>query len=93
MGGYTLRRMIGRGGMGAVFEAAAHNGEAVALKVLRGFDPAPPNNHIRGGVGAVGAGVLRVDRSQDESSVASDSKTRHTGSKAEMSRYLDAHRL
>ncbi|HEY8377982.1 MAG TPA: protein kinase [Nannocystis sp.] len=40
LGGYTVRRMIGRGGMGAVFEAVGRDGEVVALKVLRGFEPA-----------------------------------------------------
>ncbi|WAS98444.1 serine/threonine-protein kinase [Nannocystis punicea] len=40
LGGYTLRRMIGRGGTGAVFEAVGRDGETVALKVLRGFEPA-----------------------------------------------------
>ena len=40
IGGHTIRRLIGRGGMGAVYEASDERGELVALKTLHGFDPA-----------------------------------------------------
>lgn len=40
LGGYTLGRLIGRGGMGAVYEARDERGEVIALKALRGCDPA-----------------------------------------------------
>ena len=40
LGGHTIRRLIGRGGMGAVYEATDERGEVVALKTLHGFDPA-----------------------------------------------------
>jgi tetratricopeptide (TPR) repeat protein len=40
LGDYALLRLIGRGGMGAVYAAAGPHGEVVALKTLRGFDPA-----------------------------------------------------
>ncbi|MBL9100087.1 MAG: serine/threonine-protein kinase PknK [Myxococcales bacterium] len=40
VGGHTIRRLIGRGGMGAVYEASDERGDTVALKTLHGFDPA-----------------------------------------------------
>ena len=40
LGGYTIVRLIGRGGMGAVYEARDGHGEVVALKTLRGCEPA-----------------------------------------------------
>jgi serine/threonine protein kinase len=40
VGGHTIHRLIGRGGMGAVYEASDERGEVVALKTLHGFDPA-----------------------------------------------------
>ena len=40
VGGHTIHRLIGRGGMGAVYEASDERGELVALKTLHGFDPA-----------------------------------------------------
>jgi hypothetical protein len=39
LGGYTIGRLIGRGGMGAVYEARDERGEVIALKALRGCDP------------------------------------------------------
>ena len=39
LGGYRIGRLIGRGGMGAVYEAQDERGEVVALKALRGCDP------------------------------------------------------
>ena len=39
LGGYTLGPLIGRGGMGAVYEARDARGEVIALKALRGCDP------------------------------------------------------
>ncbi len=40
LGDYTIVRLIGRGGMGAVYEARDGRGEVVALKTLRGCEPA-----------------------------------------------------
>ncbi len=40
LGEYSIRRRIGRGGMGAVYEAEDPRGRLVALKTLRGFSPA-----------------------------------------------------
>ncbi|MBA3545851.1 MAG: protein kinase [Nannocystis sp.] len=39
LGGYRIGRLIGRGGMGAVYEAQDERGEVVALKALRGCEP------------------------------------------------------
>ena len=39
LGEYRVVRRIGRGGMGAVYEAVDAAGEVVALKTLRGFSP------------------------------------------------------
>ena len=39
LGGYKIGRLIGRGGMGAVYEAQDERGEVVALKALRGCEP------------------------------------------------------
>ncbi len=39
LGEYQVVRRIGRGGMGAVYEAIDTSGEVVALKTLRGFSP------------------------------------------------------
>ncbi|MBK9756326.1 MAG: protein kinase [Nannocystis sp.] len=38
LGDYTIVRLIGRGGMGAVYEARDAHGEVVALKALRGCE-------------------------------------------------------
>lgn len=40
LGDYTIVRLIGRGGMGAVYEARDGHGEVVALKTLRGCEAA-----------------------------------------------------
>ncbi|MEZ4385052.1 MAG: protein kinase [Nannocystaceae bacterium] len=40
LGDYRITRRIGRGGMGAVYEAVDSRGDVVALKTLRGFSPA-----------------------------------------------------
>ncbi len=40
LGGYTIKRLIGHGGMGTVYEALDGDNESVALKALRGFSPA-----------------------------------------------------
>ncbi len=40
LGGYTIKRLIGHGGMGTVYEAVEGDSESVALKALRGFSPA-----------------------------------------------------
>ncbi|MCA9658602.1 MAG: protein kinase [Myxococcales bacterium] len=40
LGDYRISRRIGRGGMGAVYEAVDSRGDVVALKTLRGFSPA-----------------------------------------------------
>ncbi|MBK8262446.1 MAG: protein kinase [Nannocystis sp.] len=40
LGDFTILRRIGRGGMGAVYEASSPRGGRVALKTLRGFSPA-----------------------------------------------------
>ncbi|MCL2594636.1 MAG: serine/threonine protein kinase, partial [Promicromonosporaceae bacterium] len=34
IGGYTIKRLLGRGAMGAVYEAADDGGTSVALKLL-----------------------------------------------------------
>ncbi len=65
VGEYRVIRRIGRGGMGAVYEAVDAAGEVVALKTLRGFSPAMLyhlKNEFRALAGVTHPNLIGLDR-------------------------------
>lgn len=65
VGEYRVIRRIGRGGMGAVYEAIDAAGEVVALKTLRGFSPAMLyhlKNEFRALAGVTHPNLVGLDR-------------------------------